>query len=292
MRPKINPRIGVIQKKVPTKSMGAKSAIIRFVRNYTMFKSTKATIFAPKEKKTRSTQKATSITRNSDSFFATLKKINSFASPKTGTTRPSPSLYRKTQIQNKGPQNYDYSHRDQLAREYFCCTERPDLATTDFEDVCMQEFFDRKIPTSDASFKNKGSLIQNFKEDASESLEMVELNNQSIHLSKLYKSIYSNSIQNSHPNDDFTVIRNFESNDTKETNEDTEKLLHSLSMMKGKFLRADIDKDTKDICMGYLSRMSQLLLPKKQPKSPETTFAKLLKKQSQFRKAKGSSKKF
>ncbi len=171
-------------------------------------------------------------------------------------------------------------------KDYFKCVDVNCLEDLTIDQQLVNEFFKQDFLSSNVSQPKKQL------EEISDSFEMVELNNQSIHLSKLCKSLYPNSSSSSQLKNAFSPI--FE--DFSKTKENRVK--DNLDYIPGKIkeLRENVRKsglaiEVKSGCYFHLDRISQILLQEKASKT-DSSFSQFLNNQNKFAKKRVPLKQF
>jgi hypothetical protein len=143
--------------------------------------------------KAKSQSRMNSIPRKSDSFLKTLRSINNYASPTRVFLQKDNTPDKKAQkLIPKFPNIEQNDGKiDSQMKSYFKCIDVFSLEDLTINHQLVNEFFHKEFFTSNASLPRK------LFDEISESFEMVELNNQSIHLSKLFNYANVNSPENS-----------------------------------------------------------------------------------------------
>ncbi len=224
--------------------------------NSISFRNSKSNLLQFNQSKIESSTKMLNVSKGSEVLCKTMKKLKSFVSPtRKFTSKLEPRKTEKKRFA-KHSEGFDnpVSDRKNKISAYFQTIRIHDVDDAQVDQQLLEEFFNVKLMASALV-----PLSKNL-DTVSESFEVVELNNRSIHLSKLCNSQIPNSVGNSKvfeseaPSKTYTNFRG----ETSQSN-DMPDLAEKLKELYSKLQNRQIGIESKQKCIYHLEKISQIL---------------------------------
>lgn len=224
--------------------------------NSISFRNSKSNLLAFNQSKMERPAKLPSVARASEILGKTMKKLKSFVSPSRRTVlRPEPrkTEKKKSLKQNEGSRNTESTRQIKMSA-YFKTVRVRSVDDNIVDQQLLREFFNLELMASTVM-----PLKKNL-ETVSESFEIVELNNRSIHLSRLCNSQVPNSIGSSRVFEPQTPSEVYLSN-RKEHQQPAslEDLAEKLRALRQKINESKIAIESKNNCFYHLEKITEIL---------------------------------
>lgn len=256
--------------------------------NTITFKNSKNNILQQPKSRLLIRSKNLSLSQKNSSFFQTLKKSSNYSSP----------VRRNPIQQNRLPhQMQKLSNRNRLSirkediknlkmKIYFKCVNISSLENPELDQLLINEFFKQDFLSSNVFQQNKQI------EEISESFEVLELNNKSIHISKLLKSFYPDSSNSSNMKEIFSPFSKMMSN-TKENCPDKKikEINEKIREVREVIKNSNLGKEAQKSCLFHLDRINQIVVQEKTGRT-ETSFSQLLNNKNMFARKNSKPKSF
>jgi len=237
--------------------------------------------------KDSSFSKLTPTIKVHDSFSKTLSKnivTGGLSSNSLSRFSPGPLKSRK-RIKPPPLSAKSESHINAKIKMHFKCLDVPILDETKVDQTLLKEFFGMDMTASNLPDTNRHRM------EKSESYEVIELNNQSIHLSRLCSSNLQNSVFSSQIKDPASSGSN-EWKNYQPGHCHPSTVQEKLQQIKSQISESHIGVEVKASCFFHLDRLCQILADNDTTWRGNLSFSKLLGNQTRFTKKKSMSRKF
>lgn len=266
--------------------------------NFVAFKSTRShlphqrpplahSINSKPVSKDSSFSKLTPTIKVHDSFTKTLKQNvvkTALSSNSFSKFSPGPINVRK-RTKPRSINTKSEALVNEKIKAHFKCLTVPIIDETKIDQMLLKEFFGLEMTTSNLPDMARHAM------EKSESYEFIELNNQSIHLSRLCSSNFQNSVFSSQVKDQASPgLSDWKVNQIGPSYNLT--LQDKLRQIKSQIHESQMCEEVKGSCFFHLDRLCHILADSETTWRGDLSFSKLLGNKTRFTKKKSLSRKF